>query len=63
MSSLIPFITSIISDFVSGVIKDVSGSYVGCVHFLNACTIITILMYSIELTYARFKKCNDLNDS
>lgn len=52
-------------DSISGVIKDISGSYVGCVHFLNACTLITISMYLIELVYLRLrnKKCHQLNGS
>lgn len=62
---LFRYLKFIISVCLPGLIKDVSGSYVGCVHFLNACTCITILMYSIELTYTRFRsqKCDKPNNS
>lgn len=45
---------------ILGLIKDISGSYVGCIFFLNACTFVTISMYSIELTYTwyRQKSCS-----
>lgn len=34
-----------------GLIKDFSGSYIGCIIFLNICTVTTIFMYSIEMIY------------
>lgn len=55
-----------VTSIILGLIKDISGSYVGCILFLNICTLITITMYSIELTYTSCKKkssCSDQSSS
>lgn len=54
-----------IVNFISqiGLIKDISGSYVGCIVFLNICTIITITMYGIEMAYTWYREKCSSNDT
>lgn len=41
---------------ILGLIKDITGSYVGCIIFLNICTLVTITMYSVELIYTEYRR-------
>lgn len=42
--------------FISGVIRDVTGSYSNCIIVMNLITFSCILMWSVEMLYFKFKK-------
>lgn len=46
---------------IIGVIRDITGTYASCIVFINVVTVLTIIMWSVEMIYVHFKsKMNGL---
>lgn len=42
---------------IVGMMRDISGSYVSCIVFMNVLTVLTLIMWSVELIYVKIE-CN-----